>query len=234
MTPTSLTSPSSLLQVRNLSKRVTTADGELTLLSEIEFNIGQGEAVAVVGPSGSGKSTLLGLLAGLDVPSEGQVLVDGTDLFTLDEDGRAALRAARMGFVFQSFQLLANLTALENVLLPLELFGRADAEDVARRVLERVGLAARLNHFPRQLSGGEQQRVAIARAFAPQPQLLLADEPTGSLDVATGERVVDLLFALKQEHGSTLILVTHDERLAARCDRSLALDAGRIRSIRAN
>lgn len=234
MTPTSLTSPSSLLQVRNLSKRVTTADGELTLLSEIEFNIGQGEAVAVVGPSGSGKSTLLGLLAGLDVPSAGQVLVDGTDLFTLDEDGRAALRAARMGFVFQSFQLLANLTALENVLLPLELFGRADAEDVARRVLERVGLAARLNHFPRQLSGGEQQRVAIARAFAPQPQLLLADEPTGSLDVATGERVVDLLFALKQEHGSTLILVTHDERLAARCDRSLALDAGRIRSIRAN
>ena len=234
MTPTALTSPSSLLQVRNLSKRVTTADGELTLLSEIEFNIGQGEAVAVVGPSGSGKSTLLGLLAGLDVPSEGQVLVDGTDLFTLDEDGRAALRAARMGFVFQSFQLLANLTALENVLLPLELFGRADAEDVARRVLERVGLAARLNHFPRQLSGGEQQRVAIARAFAPQPQLMLADEPTGSLDVATGERVVDLLFALKQEHGSTLILVTHDERLAARCDRSLALDAGRIRSIRAN
>jgi len=234
MTPTSLTSPSSLLQVCNLSKRVTTADGELTLLSEIEFNIGQGEAVAVVGPSGSGKSTLLGLLAGLDVPSAGQVLVDGTDLFTLDEDGRAALRAARMGFVFQSFQLLANLTALENVLLPLELFGRADAEDVARRVLERVGLAARLNHFPRQLSGGEQQRVAIARAFAPQPQLLLADEPTGSLDVATGERVVDLLFALKQEHGSTLILVTHDERLAARCDRSLALDAGRIRSIRAN
>jgi len=234
MTPTALTSPSSLLQVRNLSKRVTTADGELTLLSEIEFNIGQGEAVAVVGPSGSGKSTLLGLLAGLDVPSAGQVLVDGTDLFTLDEDGRAALRAARMGFVFQSFQLLANLTALENVLLPLELFGRADAEDVARRVLERVGLAARLNHFPRQLSGGEQQRVAIARAFAPQPQLLLADEPTGSLDVATGERVVDLLFALKQEHGSTLILVTHDERLAARCDRSLALDAGRIRSIRAN
>lgn len=213
---------------------MTTADGELTLLADIEFNIGQGEAVAVVGPSGSGKSTLLGLLAGLDVPSAGHVLIDGNDLFTLDEDGRAALRAARMGFVFQSFQLLANLTALENVLLPLELFGRTDAEDVARRVLERVGLAARLNHFPRQLSGGEQQRVAIARAFAPQPQLLLADEPTGSLDVATGERVVDLLFALKQEHGSTLILVTHDERLAARCDRSLALEAGRIRSPRAN
>lgn len=204
-------------------------DPWLTLLHEINFSIGAGERVAILGPSGSGKSTLLGLLAGLDTASAGRVLIDGIDLSALDEDARAALRGAQIGFVFQSFQLLSNLTALENVMLPLEIANRADARVVARAVLERVGLESRLHHYPKQLSGGEQQRVAIARAFAPRPKLLFADEPTGNLDRATGERVIDLLFELNREHGTTLVLVTHDEHLAQRCERRLELDAGRLR-----
>ena len=187
-----------------------------------------GEAVAVVGASGSGKSTLLGLLAGLDTPSAGSVRIDGTELFELDEDGRAMLRARMLGFVFQSFQLLAALNALENVTLPLELADRGDAEAAARAMLERVGLGERLSHYPKTLSGGEQQRVALARAFVVQPKLLLADEPTGNLDEATGEGIIDLLFELNAERGTTLILVTHDEMLARRCTRLVRLAAGRI------
>jgi putative ABC transport system ATP-binding protein len=218
-----------VVSVQALNKRVMSPEGELVLLKDIEFSIQFGEAVAVVGASGSGKSTLLGLMAGLDVPSSGRVWINGNDLFALDEDGRAALRGANVGFVFQTFQLLPSLTALENVMLPLELAGKADARSVAASVLERVGLAPRLHHYPRQLSGGEQQRVAIARAFAPNPPLLLADEPTGSLDRATGERVIGLLFELNRERGATLVLVTHDEQLAGRCDRRLELDAGQLR-----
>jgi len=219
-----------VVTVSNLTKKVVSPEGELILLQDIQFSIEPGESVAIVGASGSGKSTLLGLMAGLDVPTAGQVMINGADLFTLDEDGRAALRGAKMGFVFQTFQLLPSLTALENVMLPLELAGRRDANAVAEEVLNRVGLAARLQHYPRQLSGGEQQRVAIARAFAPNPALLLADEPTGSLDRATGARVIDLLFQLNRERQATLVLVTHDEDLAARCERRLELDAGRLRS----
>ncbi len=201
----------------------------LTILDGVSLAIQQGEAVAVVGASGSGKSTLLGLLAGLDLPSSGQVLLDGTDLATLDEDGRAQLRARLLGFVFQSFQLLPSLTALENVMLPLELSGRAgQAREEAQRLLQRVGLASRCGHLPHQLSGGEQQRVAIARAFATGPRLLLADEPTGNLDAHTGERVVELLFSLNAEHGTTLVLVTHDQTLAAHCHRRLELEAGQL------
>jgi putative ABC transport system ATP-binding protein len=187
-----------------------------------------GEAVAVVGASGSGKSTLLGLLAGLDTPSSGAVQLDGVDLFALDEDGRAAVRKRLVGFVFQSFQLLAPLNAIENVMLPLELEGDADASRKAREMLERVGLAERLRHYPKYLSGGEQQRVALARAFVMQPKLLLADEPTGNLDPATGAGIIDLIFALNAEHGTTLILVTHDEALARRCNRTVRLVGGRI------
>ena len=198
----------------------------LIILDRLDFSVYPGESVAVLGASGSGKSTLLGLLAGLDEPTSGQVLLDGTDLFALDEDGRAALRGQLVGFVFQSFQLLPALTALENVMLPLELAGDKQAYAEAVSVLERVGLAQRLSHYPRQLSGGEQQRVAIARAFATRPRLLLADEPTGNLDSATGERVIDLLFRLNDEHGTTLILVTHDEQLARRCRRRLRLENG--------
>jgi putative ABC transport system ATP-binding protein len=203
-------------------------DHELTILDDVSFTIGAGEAVAVVGASGSGKSTLLSLLAGLDTPSDGVVRLDGVALSRLDEDGRARLRGAKVGFVFQSFQLLPALTALENVMLPLELRGDRDAQAPAKRILERVGLGERLDHYPRQLSGGEQQRVALARAFVTEPDLLFADEPTGNLDTETGRAVMDLLFELNAQHGTTLVLVTHDERLAARCGRILRLAAGRL------
>jgi len=219
-----------VLNVVNLSKRVVSPEGELTLLNNVEFNILAAETVAIVGSSGAGKSTLLGLLAGLDTPTAGQVIVDGVDLFALDEDGRARLRAAKVGFVFQAFQLLPNLTALENVMLPLELSGRSDAADVAQRVLERVGLGQRQSHYPKQLSGGEQQRVAIARAFAPQPKLLFADEPTGNLDRKTGAKIIELLFELNAEHGTTLVMVTHDSSLAGRCQRQLELEEGCLRA----
>lgn len=218
-----------VLRVSDLYKRVVSPEGELTLLSGINLDIAAGETVAVVGSSGAGKSTLLGLLAGLDVPTTGQVMVDNEDLFALDEDGRARLRSEKVGFVFQAFQLLPNLTALENVMLPMELAGKRDASAVAETVLERVGLGARLSHYPKQLSGGEQQRVAIARAFAPQPKLLFADEPTGNLDRNTGAKIIDLLFDLNAEHGTTLVLVTHDQSLAKRCQRQLELEAGQLR-----
>jgi putative ABC transport system ATP-binding protein len=217
-----------VVEVRGLGKRVSSPEGELDLLRDIQFNILPGEAVAVLGASGSGKTTLLGLLAGLDTPSAGTVLIGGTDLFALDEDGRARVRRDAIGFVFQSFHLLPTLTALENVMLPLELAGRADAAGRAGRLLERVGLAQRRRHYPRQLSGGEQQRVAIARAFVTEPGLLFADEPTGNLDRATGARVIDLLFEINRERAATLVLVTHDEAVAARCTRRLVLDGGRL------
>ncbi len=200
----------------------------LAILQEIDVEVMPGEAVAVVGASGSGKSTLLGLLAGLDVPSSGSVALDGNDLFSLDEDGRAALRARLLGFVFQSFHLLSALTAVENVMLPLELAGDSHAGAHAARMLERVGLGARLRHYPGTLSGGEQQRVALARAFVVRPKLLLADEPTGNLDATTGAAVIDLLFELNAERGTTLMLVTHDEFLARRCNRVIRLAGGRI------
>lgn len=202
--------------------------GTLTILDDIDFTLPRGGSAAIVGASGSGKSTLLSIVAGLDVPSEGTVRLSGQDLFALDEDARAAFRAETVGFVFQSFQLLANLTALENVMLPLELQGRADARASATEMLRRVGLGERLRHYPRVLSGGEQQRVALARAFVVRPALLLADEPTGSLDFATGETVMELMFELNREAGTTLVLVTHDRAIAARCDRQLRIEAGRI------
>jgi putative ABC transport system ATP-binding protein len=205
-----------------------TAASTLTILQDIDLEIMSGDAVAVVGASGSGKSTLLGLLAGLDVPSAGKVQLDGIDLFALDEDGRANVRKRTVGFVFQSFQLLPPLNALENVMLPLELSDDRDAEPKARAMLERVGLGARLKHYPKYLSGGEQQRVALARAFVMRPKLLLADEPTGNLDAATGASIIDLLFELNAEAGTTLVLVTHDEMLAARCGRIIRLVGGRI------
>ena len=211
-----------------LGKQVETGRSRLTILEDVSFEIAAGEAVAILGASGSGKTTLLGLLAGLDVPTAGQVLIDGTDLATLDEDGRASLRRRMVGFVFQSFQLLPALTALENVMLPMELAGSSSARETALRLLTRVGLAERLDHYPRQLSGGEQQRVAIARAFAGPPRLLFADEPTGNLDSTTGEEIVNLMFDLNRERDTTLLLVTHDERLAARCSRRLQLAAGRL------
>ena len=219
-------SPTSMIRVASLSKRVMTTDGELIIVNNASFNVDSGEAVAVVGASGSGKSTLLGLMAGLDTPSDGKVFINDEDLFALDEDGRAKLRGRLVGFVFQSFQLLPALSALENVMLPLELSGVADADKRARAILERVGLGARLKHYPRQLSGGEQQRVAIARAFVTKPKLLFADEPTGNLDAKTGRAMIDLLFELNRERGTTLILVTHDLGLAARCSRRLNIDAG--------
>jgi putative ABC transport system ATP-binding protein len=211
-----------------LGKQVATGPDTLTILDNVSFDIEPGEAVAIVGASGSGKTTLLGLLAGLDLPSSGQVLVDGVDLARLDEDGRAALRRHMVGFVFQSFQLLPALTALENVMLPMELAGSGVAREAATALLVRVGLEARLHHYPRQLSGGEQQRVAIARAFAGPPRLLFADEPTGNLDSATGEEIVNLMFDLNREHRTTLLLVTHDEKIAARCSRRLSLAAGKL------
>ncbi len=223
----SSTEPGALV-ASGLTKRVRLPDHELTILEGVSFSIGAGEAVAVVGASGSGKSTLLSLLAGLDVPSEGSVHLDGALLSALDEDGRARIRGEKVGFVFQSFQLLPALTALENVMLPLELRGDADAGEPARAILGRVGLAERLSHYPRQLSGGEQQRVALARAFVTRPALLFADEPTGNLDTQTGRAVIDLLFELNAQAATTLVLVTHDERLAARCNRVLRLVAGRL------
>ena len=217
-----------IVQAAGLTKQVDTGRSQLTILADISLDIAAGEAVAIVGASGSGKTTLLGLLAGLDLPSAGRVHIDGVDLAGLDEDGRATLRRRLVGFVFQSFQLLPALTALENVMLPLELAGARDAREAAVALLARVGLAERLEHYPRQLSGGEQQRVAIARAFAGTPRLLFADEPTGNLDSATGDEIVNLMFDLNREHHTTLLLVTHDEKLAARCRRRLRLDAGRL------
>ena len=215
-----------MIRVAGLGKRVMTTDGELIIVNDASFSVDAGEAVAVVGASGSGKSTLLGLMAGLDTPSQGKVFIGDEDLFALNEDGRAKLRGRLVGFVFQSFQLLPSLTALENVMLPLELGGVAEAEKRARAILARMGLGARLKHYPKQLSGGEQQRVAIARAFVTEPKLLFADEPTGNLDARTGRTMIDVLFELNREHGTTLILVTHDVELAARCGRRLNIDAG--------
>ncbi len=222
------------MHVLQLSKRVRDADGWLDILADIELSLVAGASLAITGPSGSGKSTLLGLLAGLDEPSSGKVSLLGDDLFAMNEDGRAAWRANRVGFVFQSFQLLAHLSALENVMLPFEITRQAglQARERAAALLTRVGLGDRLAHYPRTLSGGEQQRVAIARAFALQPALLFADEPTGSLDTATGERIADLLFELNREAGSTLVIVTHEERLAARCAHQVLLERGRIVSRR--
>jgi len=218
----------SILTARNLSKVVPSAEGDLTILHDLSFDLLRGDSLAIVGTSGSGKSTLLGLLAGLDLPSSGEITLAGHSLGTLDEDQRARVRAEHVGFVFQSFQLLDSLNALENVMLPLELEGHRDARQRARALLERVGLGKRLTHTPRQLSGGEQQRVAIARAFAAEPAVLFADEPTGNLDTHTGEHISDLLFELNQERGATLVLVTHDERLARRCHRRIRLEAGHI------
>lgn len=218
----------SILTARNLSKVVPSTEGELTILHDLSLALNRGDSLAIIGSSGSGKSTLLGLLAGLDTPSAGSVELAGQRLDDLDEDQRARLRAAHVGFVFQSFQLLDSLNALENVMLPLELDGRRDARQQARELLERVGLGQRLTHYPRQLSGGEQQRVAIARAFAAEPDVLFADEPTGNLDTATGERISDLLFELNRERRTTLVLVTHDERLAHRCQRLIRLESGHL------
>jgi len=218
----------SILEVEHLGKTVSDATGELTILHDISFTLAARESAAIVGASGSGKSTLLTLLAGLDVPSHGDVRLLGESLFALNEDARAALRAQHVGFVFQNFQLLSNLTALENVMLPLELRGDKDARVQAQAMLERVGLGQRLSHYPRVLSGGEQQRVALARAFVLRPALLLADEPTGSLDFATGAQVMDLMFELNREAGTTLILVTHDQGIAERCERQLRIEAGRL------
>jgi putative ABC transport system ATP-binding protein len=220
--------PSPIISVQGLNKQVADATGVLTILHDISFDLAERESVAIVGASGSGKSTLLSILAGLDVPSSGTVMVAGNDLFQLDEDARAALRARQMGFVFQSFQLLAHLTALENVMLPLELMGRADARAAATEMLQRVGLGERLRHYPRVMSGGEQQRVALARAFVVRPAVLLADEPTGSLDFATGATVMELMFEMNREAGTTLVLVTHDSAIASRCDRQLRIEAGRL------
>ncbi|HZV97657.1 MAG TPA: ABC transporter ATP-binding protein [Methylophilaceae bacterium] len=211
-----------------LSKHVSSSETSLTILSDLDLAVPHGEKLAIVGSSGSGKSTLLGLLAGLDSPSSGKVLIDGVDLGLLDEDGRAQVRGRNMGFVFQSFQLLPALTALENVMLPLQLAGRQEAAELALAALTRVGLEHRLSHYPKQLSGGEQQRVAIARAFAPQPAILFADEPTGNLDAQTGLRIINLLFELNAEAGTTLILVTHDMALAERCQRRLRLSEGQL------
>ena len=217
-----------IIAVQRVTKQVADASGTLTILHDIDFVLRPRESVAVVGASGSGKSTLLAIVAGLDLPSSGSVRLLGQDLFAMDEDARAALRARSVGFVFQSFQLLGNLDALENVMLPLELAGRRDARAAATEMLRRVGLGERLHHYPKVLSGGEQQRVALARAFVMRPALLLADEPTGSLDFATGERVMELMFELNREAGTTLVLVTHDRGIAARCDRQLRIEAGRL------
>jgi len=217
-----------VLEAKKLRKEVSSPEGTLTILDGVDLAVRAGESVAIVGASGAGKSTLLALLAGLDQPSAGEVWLDGSELSVLDEDGRAAVRAEHVGFVFQSFHLVPSLTALENVMLPLELAGRRDAREAARDVLGKVGLAGRLGHYPRQLSGGEQQRVAIARAFVTNPSVLFADEPTGNLDTVTGERISGLLFDLNEASGTTLVLVTHDRELAARCDRVIEIDAGRL------
>jgi putative ABC transport system ATP-binding protein len=220
--------PPPIIRARRLSKTVQSGDSPLTILDDVSFDVDDGETVAIVGASGSGKTTLLGLLAGLDDPTSGDVELDGASLARLGEDGRAALRQRLLGFVFQSFQLLPALTAQENVMLPLELAGASDAIARARDGLARVGLAKRTTHYPRQLSGGEQQRVAIARAFAGEPKILMADEPTGNLDNATGVEIAQLMFRLNRERGTTLLLVTHDANLATRCERRLSLEAGRL------
>lgn len=217
-----------MIQTQNLSKTVASGDAPLMILQDVTLQIDAGESLAIVGASGSGKSTLLGILAGLDVASSGEVLLAGQNMSAMDEEQRAALRAQYVGFVFQSFQLLPGFTALENVMLPLELQGKKDAQQRAAELLVRVGLGARMSHYPQQLSGGEQQRVAIARAFASDPQILFADEPTGNLDAHTGNTIIDLLFQLNQEKHTTLVLVTHDERLAQRCARRIRLEAGRL------
>jgi len=223
-----LTSRNHVLQAENLCKQVSSPEGALTIVDQVSLDILAGESVAVTGPSGAGKSTLLALLAGLDLPTRGRVLLDGQDLTRLDEDGRARLRAQRVGFVFQSFHLIPALTALENVMLPLELAGRGDARRAAAETLRRVGLSERTGHYPRQLSGGEQQRVALARAFVTQPAVLFADEPTGNLDTVTGARIGELLFELNANAHTTLVLVTHDRELAGRCARVVRMDAGRV------
>lgn len=217
-----------MIAVSHVSKSVSDATGTLSILRDIDFTLRKGETAAIVGASGSGKSTLLSIIAGLDTPTQGTVSIDGQDLFARSEDERAALRAAQVGFVFQSFQLLGNLTALENVMLPLELAGRRDARAAATAMLDRVGLGERLGHYPKLLSGGEQQRVALARAFVVKPAVLLADEPTGSLDFATGEKVMALMFELNQELGTTLVMVTHDRAIAERCERRITIEAGRV------
>ena len=217
-----------IIAVEHVNRSVTDSTGTLVILHDIDFTLQRRQSTAIVGASGSGKSTLLAIIAGLDHPTSGTVRLDGEDVFALDEDARAGMRARKLGFVFQSFQLLAHLSALENVMLPLELLGRADARTRAAEVLRRVGLGERLNHYPRTLSGGEQQRVALARAFVVEPEVLLADEPTGSLDHATGEKVMALMFEMNRESGTTLVLVTHDRGIAARCDRQLHIEAGRL------
>jgi len=218
----------SVLKAENLTKKVTSPEGMLTIVDDVSLDIGAAESVAIVGASGAGKSTLLALLAGLDTPTSGRIELANTDLTALDEDGRARLRAERVGFVFQSFHLVPSLTALENVMLPLELAGRRDARAAALETLKRVGLQHRTSHYPRQLSGGEQQRVAIARAFVTRPAVLFADEPTGNLDTHTGERIVSLLFDLNAQSHTTLVLVTHDRAVAGRCGRVLQMDSGRL------
>ena len=223
--------PTSILRAKGLVKRVPTAEGELTILGGIDLEVAAGAQVAVVGESGSGKTTLLGILAGLDLPTVGDVWLDGAEITALGEEQRARARARSVGFVFQTFQLIDSLTALENVMLPLELRGDRQAKEGARGYLDRVGLGARTTHYPRQLSGGEQQRVAIARAFASGPKVLFADEPTGNLDTLTGARVADLIFELNREAGTTLVLVTHDAALAARCATTVTLEAGRVRPV---
>ena len=218
----------SIISVEHVFKAVTDSTGTLEILRDIDFALNARETAAIVGASGSGKSTLLSIIAGLDTPTGGTVRLAGQDIFALDEDARAALRARQVGFVFQSFQLLGNLTALENVMLPLELDGRKDARTAATEMLSRVGLSQRLNSYPKVLSGGEQQRVALARAFVVQPAVLLADEPTGSLDFATGAKIMELMFDLNREQGTTLVMVTHDRSIAARCDRRILIEAGRV------
>jgi len=217
-----------IISVEHVHKSVTDSTGTLDILRDIDFSLAPRETAAIVGASGSGKSTLLSIIAGLDTPTQGTVKLAGTDLFVIDEDERAALRARQVGFVFQSFQLLATLTAIENVMLPLELAGRKDSRKLAAEMMARVGLSTRLGHYPKVLSGGEQQRVALARAFVVQPAVLLADEPTGSLDFATGETVMQLMFDLNREQGTTLVLVTHDTAIATRCERRITIEAGRI------
>ena len=217
-----------VLAAHNISKKVSSPEGSLTILSDVSFAIAPGESVAVVGPSGAGKSTLLALLAGLDLPTQGYVVLNGANLGELDEDGRARVRADSVGFVFQSFHLVPSLNALENVMLPLELAGHGNARDASRAIIERVGLSERWSHYPAQLSGGEKQRVAIARAFATEPAVLFADEPTGNLDARTGETIMELMFDLNRRSSTTLVLVTHDKTLAARCERVLSLDAGKL------
>jgi putative ABC transport system ATP-binding protein len=219
---------SSMISVSHVSKTVSDASGTLSILRDIDFSVGAGETVAILGASGSGKSTLLSIMAGLDTPSQGHVSLAGQDIFEMTEDQRAAWRGQHLGFVFQNFQLMGHLTALENVMLPLELAGTQNAANLAKSILTQVGLAERLRHFPKVLSGGEQQRVALARAFVVEPRLLLADEPTGSLDAQTGESIMDLMLSMNKARQTTLILVTHDQKLAQRCDRTLTLEAGRL------